>query len=505
MHRPPQQLRDQAKAWIADVTHKLRTTWLTWLVLGLVMLNGLILQWARLGFVTVWYDEFLTLWTIKLPWERLVLGQYTQELHPPLYFLLLKAVVETFGRYELGLRLVSLLFATLSMPLIFMLGHTFGNEWTGLGAATILAFHPLYLYHATEIRMYSLLVFWTLLGLLAFFRYSNGTTARPVWLVLLLLATTAALYTHYFGVLLPLCIGVFSLYRQLSATDRRQRNVLLMLALCGLLFLPWALLVLGDQIVRYRQSYPLDPAYRLNLEIFPALFSGSGMLRIASSDALLWISLAAVLAGCILLDSHGQRLIARACLLTLALTALLVLIINHQGVRVVPRYLLHINLLAILVIACTLLPPRSRPMRWARWLGIGTILLHIATGVYTTMQREYPHPNWRQVALFISQASRPEEAVAIIGWDTAPLRLYLRRDFLTPATFEQRVMHEQRLGSYIVVVSAQGQAPPFLAQAPVLYEAPDRSVRVMRYTVAAHNHPAAAPAGRHLERKLLAL
>src|SRR4051812_33880469 len=52
-------------------------------VIGIQILVSL----PRLVWGSIWYDEFLTVTTIGLPWRQIAIGGYPKELHPPLYFL----------------------------------------------------------------------------------------------------------------------------------------------------------------------------------------------------------------------------------------------------------------------------------------------------------------------------------------------------------------------------------------------------------------------------------
>ena len=94
------------------------------------------------------------------------------------------------------MRWFSLLWFVGSLILIYFVTESLGDIHTGLGAAFLLAFHPMYVYYAIEIRMYTMLMFLFLLALLSFLRYTRATRNQTVWLTILVGSITLALYTH---------------------------------------------------------------------------------------------------------------------------------------------------------------------------------------------------------------------------------------------------------------------------------------------------------------------
>ncbi len=110
-----------------------------WWLLGLVLLLGCVLRALRLRFVTLWYDEYLTLKTIGLPWQTIILGKYPKELHPPLYFLVLKGWTALLGGGETTMRLFSLLLGVASLFFVWWLARELGNWITGVGATLLIA------------------------------------------------------------------------------------------------------------------------------------------------------------------------------------------------------------------------------------------------------------------------------------------------------------------------------------------------------------------------------
>ena len=123
----------------------------------------------------------------------------TADNYPPLYYLLLSAVISIFGDSVWALRLLSVLGAIGLVSLgAGPVRRTFGNRTAFIYAGVVL-FNPVVLIYAHEARMYSLASFCVtasaLYGYLAV-KYNS----RRDW-VAFGLASLAAAYLHYYGLM----------------------------------------------------------------------------------------------------------------------------------------------------------------------------------------------------------------------------------------------------------------------------------------------------------------
>jgi uncharacterized membrane protein len=151
----------------------------------------------------LWLDEAISVHQANLGLSDMMKNLQYGDRHPPLHHLVLWATVKVFGDSELTVRMPSIIAGTLVVPALFLLGRELYDRRTGLVAALFGACSPLLIWYAQEARMYA---FVTLFGLLALWtqlrvirRPSMGTWAAYI------LATSALLFSHYFGLLL---IGV---------------------------------------------------------------------------------------------------------------------------------------------------------------------------------------------------------------------------------------------------------------------------------------------------------
>ena len=89
------------------------------------------------------------------------------DFHPPLYYLTLKLWSLVFGTTEIGIRSLSIFFSLGTIVSIYFIGVRLKDKNLGLVSALFLATGPLFVYYASEARMYSMVTF--LVTLLIYF------------------------------------------------------------------------------------------------------------------------------------------------------------------------------------------------------------------------------------------------------------------------------------------------------------------------------------------------
>jgi len=193
----------------------------------------------------LWYDESFTLLVTMRPFTDAIRATMF-DVHPPLYYVITWCMVRVFSWLPapLVLRGLSVILSLVGLWVFWRL--TAGTDLprpARLAALAFLAFSPVVLYFSQEARMYALLQLLVMLQLLA--------VIQRRWL-LLLITTTAALYTHNYGLFYSAAIGLLALAR-----ERNWRPVLA-LGLAGAAWLPWAW-VLAGQMGAVQASYWIQP------------------------------------------------------------------------------------------------------------------------------------------------------------------------------------------------------------------------------------------------------
>jgi mannosyltransferase len=135
------------------------------LLLAIIAL-GALLRFYHIGDKSLWIDEAFSLWMARQPPGEMLEWLVRIDQHPPLYYLLLHVWMR-LGDGEATVRALSALCSTLTIPLIYLLGHRLAGSKLGLLPALILAVSPFHVHFAQEARMYALLTLNASLAMLA--------------------------------------------------------------------------------------------------------------------------------------------------------------------------------------------------------------------------------------------------------------------------------------------------------------------------------------------------
>lgn len=143
-----------------------------------------------------------------------------RDFSPPLYYFLLHFWINVFGKSEVALRSLSLIFYWATVYVVFLILTEVFKIKLKRAFLYLLFFllNPLMLYFAFEVRMYSMLAFFGTLSFYSLFKKDSR---------LYLISTIAGLYTHYFM--------VFVLIAQYFVKRYKQKIAILA-------FLPWMVL-----------------------------------------------------------------------------------------------------------------------------------------------------------------------------------------------------------------------------------------------------------------------
>ncbi|MCB0031229.1 MAG: glycosyltransferase family 39 protein, partial [Anaerolineales bacterium] len=132
---------------------------------------------------------------------RLIIEGTASDIHPPLYYLLLRGWRELAGATEFGLRSFSAFLGVGLTALTLALGRRwFGAERdrpVPLLAALLVALNPTLIYYSQETRMYLLLPFLATLQTILLWRWQTAERPRTRLLLAYVLVAAAGLYTHY--------------------------------------------------------------------------------------------------------------------------------------------------------------------------------------------------------------------------------------------------------------------------------------------------------------------
>ncbi len=165
-----------------------------------------------------------------------------QDVHVPLYHILLHFWQVLFGGDIIVARLMSLVFFILTIVTTYHLGAYAYNRKVGLFAALLITLSPFMQWYGSEARMYAMLAFITALNQLYFLKIRREGQNKQ-WFIYTLTAI-AGLHTHYFFSFVLAAEGLYFILKRKSAAGRRPLVKFISVAVVSAAaLLPWLLYV----------------------------------------------------------------------------------------------------------------------------------------------------------------------------------------------------------------------------------------------------------------------
>ncbi|HKB94659.1 MAG TPA: glycosyltransferase family 39 protein [Gaiellaceae bacterium] len=184
----------------------------TRLAVAAIVVAGGLLRFIGLEHQSFESDELVTLSLVHKSFSGMLTRIPHSEATPPVYYIFIWAWTHVVGRSDAGLRSMSALFGTATVPVAYLVGRTMLRSRSGgLIVAALLAVAPVMIWYSQEARSYALFVFFGALSLLYFAR-SLDTPARANlggWAV----SSSFAIATHYFAGFLVLAETILLIRR----------------------------------------------------------------------------------------------------------------------------------------------------------------------------------------------------------------------------------------------------------------------------------------------------
>lgn len=206
-----------------------------------ILALAMALRFYHLTSAAIWGDEG----------SSLLLSEYAaadlwfhaaHDVHPPLYFFMLRGWIELFGDGIWSIRGMSALPGVVAVGLGIWLTRQLSTRCAAVLAGVLLALLPTAVRYSQEVRMYSLLAVWLLAATLALV-YWVRQPERTRYLIAYVVLMSAGFYTHYFT---ALCVLVHWAYLGVlcGPQPRGQRLIVrpawwLANVAIVLLYLPW--------------------------------------------------------------------------------------------------------------------------------------------------------------------------------------------------------------------------------------------------------------------------
>jgi mannosyltransferase len=397
-----------------------------WAIVGALaglIAAGAAIRFVPLGVQSFHHDEVITVMrVIPGSFGHMLHEVKTSESNPPLYYVLAWSWTKAFGRDEWGIRSLSALVGTLTVPVGYAIGRQLASRRVGLILTGLLAFSPMLIWYSQEARSYALLVLFGALSFLFFVRALDTRRGRD--LALWAVASALAMLSHYFAFF---AVGIEAVWLAVALRDR-WKAVLPALGLVGLVgasLLPLISAQTNSSHIGWIEESPLGSRF---FQTGVSFLIGETGHVIAEPPRVHYAILPAigVALGALVLLAFGTRRERRGALLGLAV-GVGVLALAGAAALVGKDYVVERNLLPALVPLAAVVALGLGSMR-ARTAGmlvaVALCAYWLAFDVYVTQTPNLQRPDYRGAAKVLGPAHFPR---AIVSWRLAgvPLRWYL--------------------------------------------------------------------------------
>lgn len=434
--------------------------WERWL-LGVICAVQAVVVVALLATLPYWLDEAASLLFVQRPLGEM-LRYLRNDIHPPLYFILLWGWVKIVGTSTLATAILSLISTLLGGFFLRGLARELAGHRVACTAVGLYALSFTIAYYATETRMYAMFLALGLGANWALVLLLRHPQRRWPW-VWYAVATVLGVYTHY---LYWLVVGA---QQVVVLCWHRRRQLWLrwaaMYALILLLFLPWALVMVTRLLDKTGQLSWMSQA-PLGAVWLTILVSGFypmnplNLLRV--SPLVAWLGVAMLL-GLLFIRRvtttvHGLILSferSPATMLIVVVGLLPVLVGTIVGLAF-PRYFMPSIGLIFLAVAIAEQRWRLAPaVRISAVVMLSVLNINAAIGLH-----QFPAYRWSEVAAYVAnQAAGPGGVVLLVDqleWIT--FRYYYSgaypvQSFLPYTRQHQRELNRLRIAGLPVVTT----------------------------------------------------
>jgi mannosyltransferase len=371
---------------------------------------GAALRLSTLATQSYWADEGVTLRLLHMGFGGMLSAIPGSESTPPLYYVLAWGWAKVFGTGEWGLRSLSALFGTATIPVAYLLARRLVSERAGAVCAALAAFSPLLVWYSQEARSYALVVLLTGVSLVLFLERRLGWWA---------LVSALALATHYFALFVVVPEALWLLWR---GGGRRAWLSAAAVAAAGAALLPLAVHQASNHAADFIKASSLG---RRVLEVPKQFLVGyAAPLETAATVAAALLGALALALLALRSTRREQRGAAGAAALAAAVV-LPPLVLAAFGVDyVITRNLIVAWLPFAVVLAAGFAAPRARVLGAAAAAALCAIGLALVIAVQS--DPSYQREDWRGVARALGPATVPRAIVVSPLGGAAGIEAYLR-------------------------------------------------------------------------------
>ena len=189
----------------------------------------------------LWEDEAISIAIAGSSFDNfwpVVIG----DIHPPMYYLILRGWILLFGNSVFSCRLLSAVFSILTMPVLYLIGKEIKDEKLGMIIIFLYSISPFSVFFANEVRAYSLihLLFTVCLYFTIKCLKTSNNSKNFIYLGI---TGICLIYTHYMGFIYYgiLLIGIIYFNKQEMKIFKKISFTVIIPLICYIPWIPYAL------------------------------------------------------------------------------------------------------------------------------------------------------------------------------------------------------------------------------------------------------------------------
>lgn len=168
-----------------------------WWPIAVITAAAGIIRMSTLDLQSFDQGELGSVWLIRMSFGDMLSTLPETEAAPPLFYLVAWLWSHAAGSEEVGLRLLSGLFGTATVPLVAYAARVLLSRRAAIFASAVAALHPLLVWYSQDVRAYAILMFLSVSGFVLFLRVLDSpTNGRLAWWAIV---SSLAICTHCYA------------------------------------------------------------------------------------------------------------------------------------------------------------------------------------------------------------------------------------------------------------------------------------------------------------------
>ena len=384
---------------------------------------------------SVWFDEAYSL-TVARSSVHQIINLAAIDVHPPLYYLLLKVWNGLFGWNDCSYRALGAVIGGLTVIAAGLLSRKLFNVRAMIVTLPFITLAPFLLRYDFEIRMYALA---SLLGLIATYVLLKAVEAKQrhwQWWGLYAVIVALSMYNVYYSALLWIAHLVWLTYRTYRAKQPIMRQPwLAAYGIAIVLFIPWLPIFVGQLTngALASISQPMTIENLVGILSFVFLYQSVGQLGAWGAIVIVVVGIVLARIALIAYKTSGKseriRLALLVCYITVPIAVITLISLIHPFY--VERYLAPIMVGGYLLLGAILTVAARRSPRFVCVTVIFLILVMIVGVFNLSQQGNFNYQRWqtpttKAAAMAIGDCKDTEKVLAADPYVYIELSQYVR-------------------------------------------------------------------------------